>query len=106
VIRSKYRTRRERVHSPQESSPMPIFTRSYVALAVTQARAIDKRNDTDTAIQRVADLTHLTPEAVAEIARDEAHTEALTVEAERAKVKPCRGCGACGKAPAVAELAD
>ena len=54
---------------------MPIFTHSYISTAVIEARAIDMRNDTDLALQRVAELTHLTPEAVAEIARDVAHAE-------------------------------
>jgi hypothetical protein len=97
---------------------MTITPRFRVAAAVAGVRQIDAKNGTDTAISDVATLMHLSPETVAEIAREEAHAEAL-IEDQRRSIaavaasslgitveladRQCRGCGACKRTKAPVE---
>jgi hypothetical protein len=81
--RTKFKTRRASARHNFTEGAMPIFTREYIASAVKEARAIDKKNGADAAIQRVADLTHISPEIVTEISREEAYAEALIEDQRR-----------------------
>jgi hypothetical protein len=79
--------------------PTPIVTHTSVAAAVAALRVFDAENRTDNAISEVAETLHLSPETVAEIARDVSHELALFENQRRSAAaqgaKQCQGCGAC-----------
>lgn len=86
TLLSPYRTRRGRVHHPSEEilpMPTPIITRISVAAAVAALRVFDAKDRTNTAITEVAEALHLSPETVAEIARNESHELALFEDQRR-----------------------
>lgn len=99
---------------------MTITPRVRVAAAVAAIRQLDAENGTDTAITDVAETLHLDPADVAQIAREEAHDDALREDQHRALAdvgassldlgnfdfaqvgkSKCRGCGACKRNKAV-----